>query len=137
MSRELRARLGSARLLLQALSDGDAHVVASRTQKVAFLNTLKAQGGTLSSEERADLMSMAAEVKWASDDCNIIMQALAPVNAETKKRSEMQKYTTITGFFTETEWAVLLDESGDLLSKREILMKRAIQLGAVVLVRSL
>ena len=67
---ELRARLGSARLLLNGPSKGsEAHTIASKTQKQAFLESLKGQYVALLVQDRANLMSFAAEVSWAADDC--------------------------------------------------------------------
>ena len=127
MVRELRARIGAARLLLAGLQGTDALQAASSAQRVAFLATLKGQA--LSPQERADLMALVGEVVWAGEDGAEIIKALAPpAEPVPHKRMPMQTFTSITDFFTESEWKVLQNESTSLLGKREVLIGRAIKL---------
>ena len=130
MVRELRVRLGSAKLLLGSLQ-GDAHKNASRAQAAAFLEALN--GASLTVAERADLMVMVGDVAWGGDDKNTIIGALAVPSPSASKpvrapRSQMQNFLTISEFFTDAEWSVICSETAGFLQKREVILSRATKL---------
>ena len=130
MVRELRARLGSAKLLLQSLQ-GDTHKVASRAQAAAFLEALKGVGDSLTRTARADLMVFAGEVAWHSDDKASILGALdepSPPSKAKARRRDMQDFRNITETFTEAEWSKILSEDVSFLQIREIILTRAVKL---------
>ena len=129
MSREVRARCGTARLLLAGL-DGVAHAAASKTQSAALVATIKQQA-SLSIEERADISTLVAEVRWATGDVDAIMLALSPDAAalEAKHRHAMQNYADLLDYFTAEEWSVLLNSAATMCHKREVLFIRATKLG--------
>ena len=106
-----------------------AHTIASKTQKPAFLESLTGHSDALLVQDRADLMCLVADVSWADDECNEIMQALNPSAHANAPRNDMQHYMAITDFFAESEWTILLDDSVGMLSKREIMCGRACTLG--------
>lgn len=129
MSREVRARVGTARLLLAGL-DGVGHAAASKTQAAALVATIKQQA-SLCIEERADISALVAEVRWAAGDVDAIMQALSSDEAAlaAKSRHAMQSYVDLLDYFTAEEWSVLLNSAATMCHKREVLFTRAAKLG--------
>jgi len=132
MVRELRARLGSAKLLLGSLQ-GDAHQVASRAQRAALLEAVRSYGASLTAADRADLMVFASEVAWHCDDKASVISALgeaepSPPSGKKPHRNDMQEFKSISEFFTEAEWTLLCSESAGVLQKREVILSRAAKL---------
>ena len=133
MVRELKARLGSAAFLLRDAQQNNSSALqaASRTHRLALLESLKSHGPHLSAADRADLMTLACEIPWHGDDKSAIIAALsAPVATKPKApRSSMQDFHSITEFLTEDEWAVLLGKTS-MIHKRDVLLARAAKLSA-------
>ena len=122
--REVRARIGTARLLLDGLS-GASHVVASQTQSAALVATIKQQS-SISLDERAALQVLVAEVRWAADDLTKVMLAL---QQDEKARQPMQNYQSMPEFFTAEDWFAMLDAKQPLAAIRDVVFSRAVALG--------
>ena len=83
LARDLRTRLGAAKLLLNQAPAG-ALAAASQIQADAFCSV--AAAGSLSASDAADLSQFAAEVGFAEDDLAAVLQSLAPKDKEKQER---------------------------------------------------
>ena len=128
MNREVRARIGTARLLLGSVN-GPSHVVASKTQAMALAANVLQQPD-ISVEERAALMVLAAAVAWAEPDKHVVMQALAPAEPTVAaSRLPMQNFMPLVEYFTEADWRCLMDPQRGSQVKQDIMFGRALKLG--------
>jgi hypothetical protein len=125
MAREIRARIGSARLLLDVVAGQPSHLAASRTQCVALVETVKRS--SVSVDERATLSELALGVQWAGVDGKIVAEAFVP--ALKGQRHKMQDWQCIHEYFLESEWDHMLGVHATLSSRIEVLLNRAIKLG--------
>ena len=129
--RELRARLGSSKLLLAKCTTPASRTCASRIQTAAFLSVI-GSSSNLSPEQAGDLSAFAAQVGFEPGDLDEIMQSLASTNAKKKRgqRSPMQDYTAIFNYYTEGEWNAITGDSITTNDVRSILFGRMFTLGA-------
>lgn len=125
MSREVRARIGAARLLLETVAGKAAHEAASRTQCIALLEVIKRS--SLSVGELVELSELALEVAWVGDDSKHVAEALVPSSKAV--RSDMQDYQHLHEFFLQSEWDAMLDASATFDSRLEVIVSRAVKLG--------
>ena len=101
MAREIRARIGSARLLLQSLAaDESAHSAVSRTQCSALVESVKRV--CLTNEEKASLAEVALGVQWSTNDVQTVAEAFLPT--AKRARRDMQDFANIHEFFLQAEW---------------------------------
>ena len=107
MNRDIRARIGSARLLLGPLVGQPTHAPASRTQCVALLDVI--QKSSLTNEERAALSGLALGVSWCGDDAKSIADAF--VSPPKLQRQSMHNFEALHECFVDYEWELLLDSS--------------------------
>ena len=107
MSREVRARIGAARLLLETVAGKAAHEAASRTQCIALLEVIKRS--SLSVGELVELSELALEVAWVGDDSKHVAEALVPSSKAVRR--DMQDYQHLHEFFLQSEWDAMLDAS--------------------------
>ncbi len=125
MSRDIRARIGSARLLLAPLVGQPTHAPASRTQCVALLDVI--QKSSLTNEERATLSGLALGVSWCGDDAKSIADAFVPL--AKLQRQSMQNFEALPECFVDSEWVLLLDSSKGMTAKSDVIISRAVALG--------
>jgi hypothetical protein len=125
MSRDIRARIGSARLLLGPLVSQPTHAPASRTQCVALLDAIKKSSLTI--EDRASLSGLALGVPWCGDDAKSIADAFVP--PAKLQRQSMQNFEALHEYFVDSEWVLLLDSSKSMTAKSEAIISRAVALG--------
>ena len=128
--RDLRARLGAARIVLEDHVGRPTHGPVSRTQRAAFLSVLSRVTG-LGPLERESLVSMALEANWDSKDTELVVEAIAPsTSCVPKQRSKQQEAAFLVQFFTEWEWVnILLAVDVDALTKMTLILTRATDLG--------
>ena len=96
MSRDIRARIGSARLLLGPLVSQPTHAPASHTQCVALLDAI--QKSSLSIEERASLSGLALGVSWCGDDAKSIADAF--VSPPKLQRQSMHNFEALREYLS-------------------------------------
>ena len=126
MSRTMRARFGSARLLLAGFAhDPHMHRVYSQAQRGIIVAELRS--AALTPVEKQELALLSSEVAWAEGHGEQIHRLLSPMSRET--RSSMQSYESIVEFFTEWEWDLLLSTELSTFAKREQILSRAVKLG--------
>ncbi len=102
MSRDIRARIGYARLLRGPLVGQPTHAPASRTQCVALLDVI--QKSSLTNEERATLSGLALGVSWCGDDAKSIADAFVPL--AMAQRQSMQNFEALSECFVDSERGV-------------------------------
>ena len=121
MNREVRARIGSARILL-ASCNGESHVHASRTQAAALVSTIFQLQPQLSLDEKAALTILVGEVRWAGADMDPVMAALSPAEvAKSKTRHAMQQYMSVHDYFTADEWRVMQNSKATMSHSRDVI----------------
>ena len=126
-AKEVRARLGAARIVLERSVGTDNHTTISQTQCLAVISTIKRV--TLSVEEQADLQAVVAQVQWAGGDMVAVLAELAGKPSATKVRRSMQEFGSIAHYFTGTEWDVLLDPTANMHTKSHIIVSKLAKLG--------
>ena len=99
MFREIRARIGSARLLLGPLVGQPTHAPASGTLCVALLDVI--QKSSLANEERATLSGLALGVSWCGDDAKSIADAFVPL--ANVQRQSMHNFEALPEYFVDSE----------------------------------
>ena len=125
MTREVRARIGAARLLLETIADKAAHEAASQTQRIALIEVIKRSSLTVG--ELAELSELALGVAWAGDDSRHVAAALVP--SSKGMRRNMQDYQNLHEFFVQSEWDAIMHASATLASRLEVILSRAMKLG--------
>ena len=128
--REIKARLGSAALLLVADMTPQAHSAMSRLQAGAVAELVSQRRDKLGGPEMADLASFAISVKWASGDLEKVLQVFSDAAAPSmKKRRVQQDFRMISQYFTADEWSRLASQATARDAKLNMIMGRAFALG--------
>ena len=124
---DLKARIGTARILLTDLAGKHAHSAASRTQAAALIaSTKKAfSAKTPPAETLADLQALALQVPWATEDQEDVLAVLQATGKKAPRRG-LQNFCTVHEFLSEREWESL---KGNLAAQTETLMRRVFSLG--------
>ena len=126
MAREIRARIGSARLLLQSLAaDESAHSAVSRTQCSALVESVKRV--CLTNEEKASLAEVALGVQWSTNDVQTVAEAFLPT--AKRARRDMQDFANIHEFFLQAEWDHVQASGATLSDRIDVLLSRCLKLG--------
>ena len=129
----LRARLGSARLLLDGKT-GESLDTLSHALSAAVIEIAKRDPGLpeISAEQRASLMELAALAPWKPEHEAAVMNALKEKEKKdgAKTRRPMQHFAPqFMGFFTASEWEGEL-QTRKLDVARSCIFKRMAALGA-------
>ena len=108
--RDLKSRMGVARLVLEETAGAPSHKSLSKSQAAAIVSMASAAGGELTTIDLADLSATAVGLKWAADaDLQLVLHALTP---ETKalppgrRRRSQQNYLCIASYGDDAFWAV-------------------------------
>ncbi len=125
MAREIRARIGVARLLLQPLVGQQSHAAASRTQAAALIDLVRI--ATLPVADRATFSELALGVAWHGVDGALVADAFVP--SVTRTRNQMQNYETLHEFFPAVEWERLLNAEVGVTEKLSVVINRLVLLG--------
>ena len=96
MSRTVRARIGSARLILAGLAD-DPHMHRAQSQAHRDIIVAELLSTTLTPLEKQELTILCSQVAWADGHAENIHRLLSPTCRET--RSRMQSYESIVEFY--------------------------------------
>ena len=94
MDREIRARIGTARLLLERLAGSSDHAEASRTQCTALVNAVL-RCRLLDEADKAALAELAQTPQWDAADAATIARAFAAndtVDKANKGRQPLQTF---------------------------------------------
>ena len=132
MAKELRARIGSARLLLERLiSVPTEHESASRTQCEALVSALF-RAKNMTNADKATLAELAQQVQWHPSDATRIADAFSSCMASGESgchaRHKLQDFQNIHHFFLESEWAIMSDSKTTLTFRLELIINRCIAL---------
>ena len=129
MDRQVRARVGAARLLLQDLVGSPSHAVISHMQCAATCAVL--EQAQLSAENRADMATTVLEVQWHGQDLQKVLAALSSDAGQlprSKRRRSQQSFEALVHYCTEEDWAALL-APGTSTCKAEAIVNIALGLG--------
>ena len=132
--RQIKARIGGARILLEALQqDPVRHQASSRSQTCALMELVKTNEFlALSAADKAELVARASEVPWHEDDLQPVLAKLQPAPAKEKKPQRgAQTFLAFPDFFDEGEWQTLQDTDVSMPVKKVVIVKKAAALGLV------
>ena len=126
---EIRARIGSARLLLDRLASCPTErASASRTQCTALVDVVR-RAVNIDNAEKAALAELAQHVQWDASDAATIARAFSGDMATGWRiRQPLQDFQNIHNFFLESEWACLVDSKASMTVRLDVIMGRGISL---------
>jgi len=131
----LSARLGAARVALRS-REGKSRELISSAQAAAVVELASREPGlpSFSAEQRAHLVTIATDAPWVDADLRRILEALAESPAkktqQEKKERPMQTWApAILGYFTNSQWAQILDVH-DRGAAEDCVIRHVLQLGA-------
>ena len=114
--RDVKARLGSARLVLAQRSVvGDARKAMSNLQAAAVVDLITRVKDALSPVECSDLATFAADICWHTGDLDRVLRELCSVSAaqhQSKRRRCQQDFRSVLHYFSAESWAKLLGTTG-------------------------
>ena len=127
---QLKARIGSARLLLDAESDDPQRLaIASAAQRRA-VEHLCSNGAfkSIDAESRCALVERAMAIKWVADDSAAVLKALStesPASSNNKTRRCQQNYMSMLDYFDEKAWEVFDDMGVSTGVKKAVVLAQA------------
>ena len=134
MDREIRARIGTARLLLGRLASCPTqHASASRTQCTALVDAVL-RAKNIDHAAKATLAELAQHVQWEASDAATIARAFCGNDAAShmatggRSRQPLQDFQNLHNFFLESEWAHLVDSKVSMTVRLDVLIGRCISL---------
>ncbi len=133
--RDVKSRLGAARLVLDEPMDAGTRTMVSEVQSNAMASLLAT--ATLTDVEKADLAPLVCQVKWALPEhtqhvLSGLMQnkttAATELPVAKKHRRGLQEFTALHGYINENTWADLKSNI-PVTSKLQLLLQVAQRLG--------
>ena len=132
MDREIRARIGCSRLLLDRVAQEPTFASASRTQAVALVEVVR-RAGSEADFDRAVLAELAQNVRWAPSDAVTVASAFEDTGNDTapicnKRRMQLQDFQHIHDYFLEREWTSIRSPHATYALKLDTAIQRLIAL---------
>jgi hypothetical protein len=129
MERQIRARLGAARMVLAEVAGQPHHESISKVQAAAFVASITLQ--QLPVNTVADLATEVLDIKWHPADLQRVLAALSPdyVPAPGKRRRAMQSWEALLDYCTESDWETLLASDASSGAKMEMIIRVAVGIG--------
>ena len=130
MLREIKARIGAARLLLEEHRGLPTHVQLSKIQSVALVETINK--AALTSDDMAAVSTAALRVPWAEHDLTHVLGALTSETRSLpagKRRRLQQAWTSVHNYFTEAQWCKLMSPDHSSTAKLDLILQHSIVLG--------
>ena len=129
---EIRARIGSARLLLDRLASCPTErASASRTQCTALVDAVR-RALHIDHADKAALAELAQQVQWDASDSATVARAFSGDMATGRQgsgqrvRQPLQDFQNVHNFFLESEWARLLDSKATMTVRLDVIIGRCI-----------
>ena len=125
----LRARVGAARLVLDAEKGKPSHLAMSKLQASALVDMCS--GTTASNSEKADVAVELVKLPWASpndlqDGLAILMPTGPPAQ---KRRRQLQHFAAIHAYGSETFWQRLSSSMVPPVNKLQTICQQGLSLG--------
>ena len=116
ISREVRARLGAARICLDDAAGKQILPHISALQRRALVDLLRRQ--SLTSEAKAEIASEAAKLKWHDEDCIAVLSVLGSSSSSAEQpalpqRRGQQSWQSFISYLTEQQWQQVSDPSAE------------------------
>ncbi len=129
MERQIRARLGAARMVLAELAGQPHHEALSKVQAAAVVASITSQ--QLPVNTVADLATEVLDIKWHPADLQRVLAALSPDRAPApgKRRKAMQSWEAVLDYCTESDWETLLASDASSGAKMELIIRVAVGVG--------
>ena len=129
MLSEVRARIGTARLLLERVAGqqgATAHAEASRTQALALIDAVH-RCKDMEASYRGTLCELAQQVQWSVDDATQVASAFIGRNASgsvSKTRLPLQNFQHVHNYVLDCEWQTmqLSSSSSSMTTRLDIIM---------------
>lgn len=126
--REVRARIGAARLTLNQMSDSSARTNMSRLQAGALLDQIRSVKD-LGPAEAAALAEEVARVPWCTGDLERILDGLHPVQSRVANRRAQQNFLQFLNYLPAKTWSVLQSPQAPPSNKLHEMLVLACRLG--------
>jgi hypothetical protein len=130
-TREIKARLGAAKLVLEDMEAGSStHRAMSSLQSKAFCKMIS--GTPLPPDACSDLAALAVQTKWhGHEDLTAVLTALTPATSlpPGKRRRCQQNFMNLVNYGTAAFWAELADSSVPSSAKLHSIMTLALGTG--------
>ena len=123
--RQIKARLGSAKLLLHSLrQDAVRHRAASQAQRCALSELMHtSEFASTSATEKAELVERATDILWHEDDLQTVLANLQPREfKERRLQRSSQVFSNFPDFFDEEKWQTLLDSDVSMSVKKVLIL---------------
>lgn len=130
MERQIRARLGAARIVLEQVAGTATHAAVSQVQAAAVCEVLMSQ--PTSAELRAGLCSTVVEMKWHGDDAARVLGALSekgPLPATKRRRTAQHYAPAVLSYGRQEDQELLASSSGSSDMKLERILQLCVGIG--------
>ena len=134
MDREIRARIGTARLLLERLASCPTeHASASRTQCTALVDAVP-RAKNIDNTDKATLGELAQHVQWEASDAATVARAFSCNDAAShmatggRSRQPLQYFQNLHICVIESGWAHLVDSKASMTVRLDVIIGRCISL---------
>ena len=129
MDRALKARIGTARLLLQEHGSGSSHKAVSAIQMAAILDMVSTQ--KLTNIDKSAVCEMVLEINWYEGHLDKLLGELAEDADEPRraKRRQLQDFMAIAMYGSRQFWDQMMAESTGKDAKLSLLIGLCISLG--------
>lgn len=108
-SPEVSARIGAARIVLEAAQGKPTHEQVSAIQRAALEDILGR--ATLSAQAIAAISELIVQISWHGQDCVHVLRALgSPTGKTPSQRRAQQSWEGVVNYFTATQWETLTQE---------------------------
>ena len=131
MLSEIRARIGTARLLLERVAGHPtAHAESSRLQAIALIDAAHRCKDMEGME--ATLGELAQQVQWSVDDATQVASAVTSSSASGSvhnTRSPLQDFQHVHHYVLDSEWVHMQSSSSTMTTRLDMIINRMLRLG--------
>jgi len=123
--REIKARIGAMRMLMQGTMSDDAKAAISTMQANAVVAAIIKHKGVLTADDVSDIGNFAAATPWAEGDREKVLAVLVDISHEQapKKRRNQQDFKQFVNYFKDAEWAAFETSSNKEGVLRDIISR--------------
>ena len=127
----LRAKMGAARLALEAAANTPNKAAISMVHRAAVVDQLQRSKGELDTESRVALTGLATNSQWAPTDLALILAELtdAPLSAAKRRRVSQQVYENFMEYIDSARWEILQDPAVNTKVKESVVLQMCLSLG--------
>ena len=128
--KDIKVRIGAARLVLEEMSGKSAHNTVSQIQASALASLI--QKATISDVEKADLATLIVEMAWHNEEhsSTVLAKLTSPGTAKgvPRRRRGLQDFTGFLGYGHAEFWAAM-QSSAPMANKLQVVCQHLLKLG--------